>query len=288
MEKNNEEKTEYKEPKYEKLKVVKYKIERFFGKNIIFFGIVLCFVLLKLTGAINDLTQSQVQLKSEFADFKNSYISITDSGLMNGLPRTFINPAEKENEVAELLKVLLVDRATVSKGFTLSKITASSEILDSSSDLQSFLYNYILVQRGEDGDIQNKAKKGYGYFQAYLSSIQELFRGIKENGLSMELPHYLKVVDKKINLYEFKDNQFSIDVSYRTSTNTYIGKDNTGNPIWKAKEATSRIMASGYFDIKTQNIGINYEPKNGVKGDNLKGTNYNGLHFTELKVMFGI
>lgn len=274
--------------KFPKLKEIKYKTERFFGKNIIFFGIVLSIVLFQLTGAIKDLTNSQIEMKSEFADFKNSYISITESGILNNLPRTFINPAEKENEVAEILKVLLVDRVTISNGFTISKISKPNEILDTSTELQSFLYNYVMVQRGVDAETQAKAKKGYGYFQAYLNSIQELFRGINENGISVELPHYLKVIDKKINSYEFKNNQFSIDVNYITAINTYMGKDNNGNPIWKSKQATSRIIANGYFDIQTQNVGINYEPEVGSNDAKLKGTNYNGLHFVEFKVMYGI
>jgi hypothetical protein len=182
----------------------------------------------------------------------------------------------------------LVDRATISQGFTISKITSPNEILDSSYELQSFLYNYVMVQRGLDEETSVKTKRGYGYFQAYLNSIQELFRGIKENNISMELPHYLKVVDKKINSYEFKDNQFSIDVNYKTSINTYVGRDANNVPIWKSREATSRIIASGYFDIQTQNIGMNYTPETGSKDFGLKGTNYNGLHFTDLKVMYGI
>lgn len=271
----------------QRIKEITWKIERFFGKNIIFFGIVFAFILFSLNGAINSLRESETNLRKEISEIKMSYVSITDTGVLNNLPRTFINPAEKGNEVAEALKVLLVDRATISKGFTVSSFAKTEDILDSSMELQNFLYNYILVQRGETDKIKQDQKNGYGYFQSYLSYVQELFRGVNENGQLIELPHYLKTVDKKVNKYEFKDNSFNIDVTYVTTLNIFAGKDPTTNkPIWKQKNGTSRIVARGYFDIQTQNVGINFEDK--LSNTSLKGSNYSGLHFTFLQVYYGV
>lgn len=272
--------------KFPRLKEIKWKTERFFGKNIIFFGIILVIALIKLKSAITNLEDTQDKLNKELSEIKMSYVSITDSGVLNNLPRTFVNPAEKSNEVAEILKKLLIDRATISKGFNISKIEKSEEILDNVSDLQTFVYNYILVQRGMNDEIKDKQKNGYGYFQAYLNSIQDLFRGITIDGRTAELPHYLKVIDKKVNTYEFKNNEFTINVTYMTVINTFMGYDKNNAPIWKQKSSTSTINATGYFDIQTQNIGLDYVSKDG-QSERIKGTNYNGLHFTALKVTFG-
>ncbi len=269
-----------------KLKEIKWKIERFFGKNVIFFGIILVYALFNLNGSINSLDEAESNLKKEIAEIKMSYVAITDSGILNNLPRTFINPAEKGNEVAEVLKSLLVDRATLSKGFTVSEFSKPSDLLDNSTELQNFAYNYILIQRGLNDDLKEAQKSGYGYFQAYLTSLQELFRGVDEKGQALELPHYLKVIDKKVNSYTFKDNAFSIDVTYSTTINNFAGRDSNGKSIWKQKNGSSRIVAKGFFDIQTQNIGLNHQENS--SSVSINGVNYSGLHFTYFKVYYGI
>jgi len=272
-----------------KLKQIKFWTERFAAKHIIWFVIIFIVVEINDYRANSNLNKSVIAMKIEMKELKQSFVAIDTLGRILNLPRTFVTPENKEKQIAEVLSLLLVDRQDITEGFSISEFKNATDIADTSTNLQEFLFNYVLVHRNSNEKIQKYKNQGMGFFQAYSEDILKLFKRIKqEDGNFKELPHQLKINKEKTQVQKYEidreKNEFSISVNYSYVIFTYKGTtiDKTGKeiPIWEPRSATANITAKGYFDIQTHNKGI-------TKKD-LEGKNSDGLHFYEYRVNYGL
>ena len=273
----------------EKLKEIKYAIERFAAKHIIWFVIIFIIIMMLFYSAAKSLSESNSEMKAEMRELKQSFVAIDTLGRILNLPRTFVTPENKEQMVAEALSLLLVDRQDISEGFLISEFEDPTDITNTSANLQEFLFNYVLIHRNSNEKTEKLKNQGLGFFQAYSEDILKLFKRIKqEDGTFKELPHQLKINKKKTEVEKYdidrEKNEFDISVNYNYVIFTYKGSsfDKNGKeiPIWEPRNAMANIKAKGYFDIQTHNKGISKQ--------GLDGKNSDGLHFYEYRVNYGL
>ncbi len=267
------------------LSEIRHIIVRSYVKHFMFFFIV--FVFIEITRAYQN---SQLINRIDKIDARSernsqSYIAMSEIGQLLNLPRNFITAKDKKQRVADILSLLIVDRATLSNGFEISKFDNDVEIISQSTNLQKFFFNHVAIQRGKNDELKKVESIAKGQFLSYISDLHDLFKGIKDEkgNITEELPHFISKMKVHVADADYKllsENSFEIKATYNLTINTYKGKREDGSTIWIPKEGKAIISAIGFFDIQTQNLGLD--------DGEIKGNNYDGLHFKSFNVSLGV
>jgi len=272
-----------------KLKEIQERIERFLlRKTIILLSIFMvgCYMVYD---AASDIIQSNKEVVRATDKMTQSYVAIDTLGRLANLPRTFVTPEKSQERIADALKLLLVDKNEITNKFKVEAFKDANNILDSSSSLKEFYFNYIQIHNGMNDSNQKLKEQGVSSMVAYLENILQLFQGLKGENLQVtkELPYYISISknakDTEIKKFELlENNHFMIEVNYLTTIFKYDGVDTNNKIIWKPYTATSKIFAKGYMDIQTQNL----DKSDAEEG--IRGKNFDGLHFYQFNVVMGL
>jgi hypothetical protein len=261
----------------DKLLDIKFQVERFIVKKWLIFAVIFLYIQYDNGQKIETLEQTAYALIKNEKRIANSYLGLTTNGVPVDLPRNFITPDGREYEIANVLKNLLVDRATITDGFKISKFNKATDITDQSQNLQDFLREYVVVHNGKTQELIDVQNIAFNNYVAYSNYIIDLM-------VKNELPHYITVTGSKVDTENdfiiYDVNKFKIKVHYDTIINTFVGKDRDGKSIFEPASGVATIEADGYFDVKTTTSKD--------KEKKTKGLNKSGLHFKSFSVKYSI
>ncbi|MCK9476223.1 MAG: hypothetical protein M0R46_09900 [Candidatus Muirbacterium halophilum] len=213
-------------------------------------------------------------------------IGLTDNGTVVEIEKQKMIVEQERNTVARALKLLIVSRSEITKGFSISEFKTPISVLENSENLQEF-FEYVMLQdkqkgksivvtmkndsgKYEETDALTISNNGMGFLNAYLEALK-----IKTQANT--LPHFISINSSKINSFEEKDNTFKIDMTIDVTLQTWVGKDDLNKNKYETKIGKYNIIATGYFDLRTRTILSDNSP--------FKGYNKLGLHFNTLKII---
>lgn len=269
------------------IKEVQSKVNYFVVKHIYILVLIWLITIVNININEGKNKESNEKMAKDITQMQQSYIAIDRLGRLLNLPRNYVSAVDQEDRIAKELGLLLVDVLDISENFTITKLESDRDIINNSLALQTFFFNYIKVDRNKNELLAQKEQTALGYFLAYRKQILELFKGkIDSQDNVYRLPHKIKIIENTVLKYKVdeKDNSFIIEVQYATSNSEFESSKKTKDGkivnLWKDSTAMSTIVATGYFDVTTQNIGTNFEA--------IKGKNFDGLHFETFTVNLGL
>jgi hypothetical protein hcinC1_10606 len=207
-----------------------FKCEMFFGKNwkYIFWGIVV--ILLLFLWEINQISNRMQDLEKVVYENNGKVVFATADGRAIRVTK---EPLKAENlkqyATSVFVNNFIASRVMLTKDFSKTNIATYKDILENTKPLGD-IYLYFL-------DKENK--EAVGQFVGYL---QWLINGIAQD----KIPEYINILGYTLNSFEYKDNRYSIDISIKVATNSYIlalGK-------YRDEIGQIHIKAKGNFDLQ--------------------------------------
>jgi len=258
---------------------------RFVAKNQFILGIVFLFFMLLIAFNIYSQNSKLEEMKDMLNANTSKVIGLTDNGTVVEIEKQKLQIEQEKNTVGRALKLLIVSRSEVTKGFSVSTFKTPTEILENSENLQEF-FEYIMVQDREVAEkVILKIKNDKGKYDeknalvisdASMSYLNAYLEALKIKIQSNQLPHFITINSSKIDSFDEKDNTFNITMSIDVTMQNWIGKDLDNKDKYETSVGKYEIKASGYFDLRTRTTPAEDSP--------FKGYNKLGLHFDTINI----
>jgi hypothetical protein len=258
-----------------------YAAQRAIMKNWIFFVAIYLLILIWQVNQLGELKEaidenSRLQEKS-----MTSVIGLTDNGVVLDIERKALYADSEEALVVRALRKLVVARAELTQGFSLSEFNTPQELLAHTEALNDFT-EYLLVDevkakditiniKNDEGKLEtlsviDLSKKGVGYFIGYLEKLRQM---IQQNTLT----HFATIYKTNVKSFTPDGESFKIKVLYHVSTQTWLGYDKDKS-IFRTHDNVYEIEAQGFFNIRLRT----------KKSKQFKGINKLGLKFYKLQI----
>ena len=258
-----------------------YTAQRSIVKNWIFFAVIFILILFwqvtELRGLKNEMAKNTALQEQSMT----SVIGLTDNGVVLDIERKSLFADNEEALVVRALRKLVVARAELTNGFTVSKFETPTKLLESVEKLHDFT-EYLVVDdvkakdividiKNEEGDIEKKSvlelsAQGVGFFMGYLEKLKQMIQ-------SNTLPHFATIYKTEVKSYVPDGSHFKIKIIFHVSTQNWVGYSKEKN-IFTTHDSQYEVIAKGFFNIRLRT----------KKDKQFKGINKLGLHFYKLNI----
>ncbi|CAA6799819.1 MAG: Unknown protein [uncultured Sulfurovum sp.] len=262
-----------------------YSAQRSIVKNWIFFVVIFLLILFWQVTELRDLRVELARNTALQEQSMTSVIGLTDNGVVLDIERKALFADNEEALVVRALRKLVVARAELTNGFTVSKFEDATLLLESVEKLHDFT-EYLVVDdvkakgifidvKNIDGDIEEKSvlelsNEGVGYFKGYLEKLRQM---IQANTLA----HFATIYKTEVKSYVPDGSNFKIRITFHVSTQNWVGY-NKEESVFTTHDSQYEVIAKGFFNIRLRT----------KKDKQFKGINKLGLHFYHLKISIPI
>ena len=260
---------------------VLYRAERSLVKNWIFFAVLFLLILFWQVISLRSLKDEMAKNIALQEQSMTSVIGLTDNGVVLDIERKALFADNEEALVVRALRHLVVARAELTNGFTVSKFETPTKLLDNVEKLHDFT-EYLVVDdvkakgitmkvKNNEGDLIEKSvldlsQEGVGYFRGYLEKLKQMIQANK-------LPHFATIYKSEVKSYVPDGSNFKIKVRFHVSTQNWMGYAK-GKSVFSTHDSFYEVKAKGFFNIRLRT----------KKDKQFKGINKLGLHFYHLKI----
>ncbi len=258
-----------------------YKAQRSMVKNWIFFAVIFLLILFWQVMVLRDLKTEMAKNIKLQEQSMTSVIGLTDNGVVLDIERKALFADNEEALVVRALRKLVVARAELTNGFTVSKFETPIKLMEGVEKLHDFT-EYLVVDdikakgitvqvKDPDGEIIKRSvlalsQEGVGYFRGYLEKLRQMIQ-------ANTLPHFATIYKSEVKSYIPDGSNFKIKVLFHVSTQNWMGY-NQGKSIFSTHDSYYEVIAKGFFNIRLRT----------KKDKQFKGINKLGLHFYHLKI----
>lgn len=207
-----------------------FKCEMFFGKNwkYIFWGMIIA--LLIFAYQLSSINGQMKKLEQVIYENNSKVVLTTTDGRAIKVVKTPLKAEYlKQFAVSVFVNNFIASRYMLTDNFNKTNIQNYKNILENSKNLGD-IYLHFLNKENKDA---------VGQFVSYL---QWLINAIATD----KLPEYINIVNYQINSFEYNENTYTIDISIKVATNSYIlalGK-------YRSESGIVRIKANGDFSLE--------------------------------------
>lgn len=204
-----------------------FKCEQFFGKNWKFVGGFIGISLLVMAYQVADISSNMKKLEQVVYENNGKVVLTTiDGRALKVVKEPLRAEYLKQFAISTFVNNFIVSKSQLTDDFEKVSFTNASQVLDSVPNLRLILKNYI------------ESEQGAGDIRAYATWLISAVANDK-------LPEYISMKDYELKKYEYKDNQFEIEISIKLMAQSFIYAKNK----YVSQNGVMKINAIGSFDL---------------------------------------
>lgn len=213
-----------------------FQCEQFFGKNwkyiAIFISlaiIVFCYELTKISNKMEEITKIVYENNSKVV------LTTSDGRAIKVIKEPLKAEYLKQFAISVYINNFIISRSQLTRDFEVPNFKDYNEVFNNVPSLKNILLNYIDSKETKDTPIN---KQAIGDLRAY---IQWLISAVAQD----KLPEYIALKDYSIDRYDYQGNKFTIEISIKTVSQSYI----LANNKWINQNGIFKIQSTGSFNL---------------------------------------